>query len=201
MLKVGITGGIGTGKSTVCKIFAAFNIAILDSDTLAKQIVANNVDARQKIIDTFGEDVFVSGVLQKQILATKAFSSAENTAKLNAIIHPQVQLETEEWFSKQTSLYAIKEAALMIESGAYKKLDVLIGISAPEDVRIKRVLHRDKKLTAHEVLQRISRQMPEADKVAYCHYTIINDDVQLLLPQVLSLHHLLLQKCYEKQKH
>jgi dephospho-CoA kinase len=198
MLKVGITGGIGTGKSTVCKIFAAFNIPILDSDSLAKNIVANNETVHQQLIKIFGDDIFVDGILQKQVLASKAFSSAENTAKLNAIVHPQVHIETEAWFSKQKSLYAIKEAALLIETEVYKKLDVLIGIVAPEDVRIHRVLQRDKHLSLQEVQQRISRQMPEADKTAYYHHTIINDDVQLLLPQVLSLHHLLLQKCYEK---
>jgi dephospho-CoA kinase len=198
MLKVGITGGIGSGKSTVCKIFAAFNIPILDSDALAKNIVANNEIVHQQLVKVFSDDIFIDGILQKQILARKAFSSAENTAKLNAIVHPQVQLETEEWFSKQKSLYAIKEAALLIESNAYKKLDVLIGIVAPQDVRIQRVLHRDKNLSLQDVQQRMSRQMPEAEKAAYYQYTIINDEVQLLLPQVLSLHHLLLQKCNEK---
>jgi dephospho-CoA kinase len=198
MLKVGITGGIGSGKSTVCKIFTAFNIPILDSDKLAKQIVATDPIIRKNLITFFGSDIFVDGILQKQVLASKAFTSTENTAKLNAIIHPQVQIETEEWFSKQKSLYAIKEAALLIESNAYKNLDIVIGVIASDEIRIQRVIQRDKQLSVADVQQRISRQMPEKEKAAHYHYTIINDDVHLLLPQVLNLHHLLLQKCHEK---
>jgi dephospho-CoA kinase len=201
MLKVGITGGIGAGKSTVCKIFAALNIPILDSDALAKQIIATNAQVHKQLIEAFGDDIFLHGELQKQILASKAFANEQSTATLNAIIHPLVQQETEHWFAQQETQYAIKEAAVMIESGSHKKLDLLIGVTTPEHTRIERVLQRNPNLSIAEIQQRIAKQMPENEKAKFYDYNIINDGKQLVLPQVLHIHNLILHKCHEKEKH
>ena len=123
MLQIGITGGMGTGKSTVCKIFQSLGVPVLNTDELAKQLYLSNAFLQQKIKDAFGENIFDNNILNKKLLAARAFSSAEKTTLLNRIVHPIVFAAIEDWQRHQNSKYAIRESALLIESSNYTKLD------------------------------------------------------------------------------
>jgi dephospho-CoA kinase len=200
ILKVGITGGIGSGKSTICKIFATLGVPILDADALAKHIIATDLIVREAVCKAFGEDVFANGILQKQILAARAFASEADTQLLNSIVHPAVEKHSLDWFAKQASHhYAIKEAAILIESGAYKHVDVVIGVNCAADIRVQRVLSRNPQLSVAQIQQRISKQISDEERQAYCHFNIINDGSAALIPQVLALHSTLSN--YEKNEH
>jgi dephospho-CoA kinase len=189
MLKIGITGGIGTGKSTVCKIFVSLGVPVLNTDVLAKQIIASNNAVQQSLKENFGDDIFIDGYLQPKILAHKAFASPEKTQLLNSIVHPFVLNAIEEWQQMQNTAYTVRESALLIESKSYEKCDVVIGVTSPMQLRIDRIIARDKCSEA-EVLQRMDRQMTTEQQSPFYHHTIINDDQHLLIPQVLALHDL-----------
>jgi dephospho-CoA kinase len=195
MLAVGITGGIGTGKSTVCKIFAALGIPILYADDLAKQLVQNDEQIRQAIQLHFGVDIYnQQGVLNKKLLAERAFANEENTTKLNSILHPIVIEKSKEWHALQTSApYTIKEAALLIESGSYEDCDFVIGVQSPLALRIERAMLRDN-ATRNQIEARIQKQMPEEEKATYCDFIIQNSNEHLLIPQVLQIHQQLLER-------
>jgi dephospho-CoA kinase len=202
MLKVGITGGIGTGKSTVCKIFAAIGIPVLDSDLLAKQIVHHNPQVRRQIASLFGEDIYANNSLDKTLLAKRAFANKENTELLNSIVHPIVAIESEKWFEAQRNIaFAIKEAALLIESGTYESLDFIVGVSASESTRIERLLKRPGIAGEQDIQQRIARQMPEAEKQKHYTFTIQNNDNDALLPQVWAVYEQLCTLSNGKAKH
>ncbi len=193
MLKVGLTGGIGTGKSTVGKIFTCLGIPVINSDIVAKQLYTTNIDLQNTITKAFGKEIFINGILQKDILAKIVFSTTENTALLNSIVHPYVIEYINHWTNKQVAPYCIKESALLIESKTYLQQDVVIGVTAPLPLRIQRVQQRDN-ITLAQIEQRISKQIPEEDKLKMYNYTITNNDVVAILPQVLHLHKLLLEK-------
>jgi dephospho-CoA kinase len=191
MLQVGITGGMGTGKSTVCKIFASFGIPVLNMDALAKQIIQSNQNIQQQLQQQFGADIISNGILDKKLLAQRAFINADTTKKINTIVHPQVLLEAKQWHLQQNSAYTIQESALSIESGSYKQLDCLIGVTSPMHIRLNRIIHRDN-CTEAQAMDRIKLQLPEEEKLAFYRYTIYNEPHQLLIPQVLHIHQQLL---------
>jgi dephospho-CoA kinase len=194
MMQVGITGGIGSGKSTVCKIFACLGIPILDTDTLAKNIINANIDLQHEIQQHFGQDIFANQILNKKLLALRAFDTKQNTDLLNSIVHPYVFDAINSWHKKQNNIYTIRESALIIETGSYKKLDVVIGISAPDSLRIQRLLDRNISETIITIQARMDKQMPDIQKQQFYNYTIINDGEQLLIPQVLHVHQQILKQ-------
>jgi len=187
LYKIGITGGIGSGKSTVCAIFRTLGIAVFDADTEAKKLYDEDNELKKTIVQLFGEHVYTEGIFNRKKMAELVFHSPEKLKQLNMLMHPLVQLQFQDWIDKQHGPYVLKEAALLIESGSYHQLDTLMLVSAPLDIRINRVMKRDH-VSEEEVLQRIRKQLPVKEKRSFCQYEIFNDDKHLLIPQVLELH-------------
>ncbi|MDP4263850.1 MAG: dephospho-CoA kinase [Bacteroidota bacterium] len=187
MLKVGLTGGIGSGKSTVARIFEVLGIPVYYADEAAKQIMNSDKRLKAALIKNFGEQTYQSGQLNRAWLASIVFADNQKLELLNSLTHPATIRDANKWIQQQTSPYIIKEAALLFESGANKYLDYIVGVSAPEDLRIQRAMQRDH-VKKEEILQRMSRQMDEEAKMKLCNSILINDEQQLLVPQVLKLH-------------
>ena len=191
MLKIGITGGIGSGKSTVCTIFKILGIPVFNADIEARKLY-DEPQVKEAIMLAFGDNMYPQGVFDKKAMANIVFQSADKLKQLNELLHPLVQIQFDTWLQQQESPYTIKEAALLIEAGSYQQLDELILVTCPMNKRIERVMKRDR-VTEDEVLARINKQLSEEDKRTLCQYEIINDDRQLLIPQVLQLHHQLMR--------
>lgn len=190
MLRVGITGGIGSGKSTVCRIFEILGVPVYYADEAARRLMNEN-PLRNQIIANFGEAAYVGEELNRTWMATQVFNNPEKLALLNSLVHPVTIADADEWMKKQHSPYTLKEAALLFESGSYQYLDYIIGVSAPVELRIARTTTRDQK-SADEIRKRIDRQMDEDEKMNRCDFVLINDEKQLLIPQVIALHQQLL---------
>jgi dephospho-CoA kinase len=191
MLKIGLTGGIGSGKSTVAKIFELFGIPIYYADDAAKQLMNTDPHLKEQIIKRFGVESYTENGLNRNYIAKKVFDNKESLEFLNALVHPATLRDAEIWMQNQTTPYAIKEAALIFESGAERFLDYVIGISAPEALRISRVQIRDE-ITPGEITTRIENQLNEDKKMSMCDFIIFNDGLQPLLPQVIVLNQKLL---------
>lgn len=184
----GITGGIGSGKTTVCKIFETLGIPIYSADNRAKFLMQNNPVLISQITDTFGEESYLDGTLNRGYLAKVVFNDPDETAKINALVHPAVAQDFSAWKTKQQSPYVLKEAALLIESGSYKTLDYLINVSAPIDLRISRTQQRDPQRSLEEIRSIIDKQVSEERRAEVANAIINNDGSQLLIPQVLAIH-------------
>lgn len=189
---VGITGGIGSGKSTVCRIFETLGIPIYRADDRAKYLMQNDADLVQKIKTTFGEEAYINGQLNRPFLAKTIFSDSNKTAKINALVHPVVGNDFNHWQREQQAPYVLKEAALMIESGSYKQLDFLINVFASIETRIQRVQKRDPQRSLEEIHGIIDKQVSEEQRTALSDFRIDNDGSSLIIPQVLAIHQQLL---------
>lgn len=188
-LRIGVTGGIGSGKSTVCKVFSILGIPIYAADEQAKRIMAKEEGLKKKILSTFGPNAYTKeGELNRKFLATTVFSAPEKLASLNALVHPAVAADFDAWASKQTSPYVIKEAALLFETGASKQLDYVINVSSPLKIRMNRVLIRDPDRSELQVNQIIDQQLPDDRKNEQADFIIKNQENKLIIPQVLDLH-------------
>ena len=191
MLRIGITGGIGSGKSVVCRLFGVLGIPVYDADSRAKWVMANDLVLRRELQAAFGTETFdAAGQLNRTYLAQVAFQDPERLAQLNGLVHPRVGHDFEQWAQGQQAAghtYILKEAALLYESGAYQQLDRIITVFAPQAVRQARVLRRDPHRTANDILAIIGKQMSEDEKVSRADYVVYNDDEHLLIPQVLQL--------------
>ncbi len=197
MLKIGLTGGIGSGKTTVAKVFEVLGIPVYYADDAAKQLMNNNEALKQQLITSFGKETyFENGELNRKHLSSIVFADKEKLALLNSFVHPATIADAQQWFSKQTAAYVVKEAALLFESGTAEGLDYVIGVTAPLTVRLKRVMDRDA-VSAEEVKRRMANQIDEQLKMKLCDFVLHNNEQQLLLPQVTALHELLLQKAKE----
>jgi len=192
MLKVGITGGIGSGKSTVAHIFETLGIPVYYADDAAKRLMNEDEGLKQLVQQQFGEAAYANGQLNRAYLSAQVFNNPDKLAMLNAMVHPATIADAARWMQQQTAPYAIKEAALIFESGAQENLDKVIGVFAPKAVRIKRVMNRDG-ITREEVMARMNKQINETIKMRLCDYVITNDEQQLLIPQVLAVHKTLLE--------
>ncbi|MFM6926110.1 MAG: dephospho-CoA kinase [Ferruginibacter sp.] len=197
MLKIGITGGIGSGKSTVAKVFEVLGIPVYYADDAAKRLMNEDEELKHKIQLQFGNEMYVNGQLDRKRLAEIVFASPGKLAQLNALVHPATLLDAERWMQKKATPYAIKEAALIFESGAHVHLDHVIGVTAPAPLRIQRTMHRDG-ITREAVMARMDKQMDESIKMKLCDFVIKNDEQQMLLPQVLELHKKLLELSQNK---
>jgi dephospho-CoA kinase len=187
VLKVGLTGGIGSGKSTVAKIFEVLGIPVYYADTEAKRIMNQDPQLKADIIKHFGQDAYIENELNRPYLSSIVFNNKEKLSLLNSLVHPATIRDSKEWINQQTTTYAIKEAALIFESGTQEFLDYVIGVSAPEHLRIHRAMKRDQ-LTRDQVLKRMSKQIEEVIKMHLCDFIIYNDEVKPVIPQVLELH-------------
>lgn len=186
-LKIGVTGGIGSGKTTVAKIFEALGAPVYYADEASKRLYHTNKELMANLKKHFGDDVYTNEQLNRSKLAAIVFNDPAKLELLNSFIHPLTIKDAEEWMQKQNVPYILKEAALLFEANSAKGLDVVIGVSAPEELRIKRVMDRDG-IEKEEVLSRIRRQMDDKTKIALCDFVIKNDEEELVIPQVLSLH-------------
>ncbi|HTN18588.1 MAG TPA: dephospho-CoA kinase [Chitinophagaceae bacterium] len=193
MLKVGITGGIGAGKSTVCRVFETLGIPVFYADDAAKFLMNSDAGLRQQIVQTFGEKTYENNKLNRTYLAQQVFGNPEKLAQLNALTHPAVIRYGEAWMKQQQTPYVLKEAALFFESGSYKSMNLMIGVSAPQPLRILRTMQREH-ISEAQVLERISKQMDDTEKMRRCDYIIVNDDAHSVIVQVWNLHQELLLK-------
>jgi dephospho-CoA kinase len=188
MLKVGITGGIGSGKTTVCRIFAMFDIPVYYADDRAREIMLSDHKVIQKIKNLFGEDVYGNEGLNRKLIAGLAFNNQTLLNQLSDIIHPAVYLDSLEWFQfHQDKPYVLYEAAIMFETGSYKMMDKMITVVAPEEERIERTMKRDG-ILRDEVLARMTRQWPDEEKIKLSDFVIYNTDSTLLTSQVADIH-------------
>jgi len=191
-LKIGVTGGIGSGKSTVSKIFQTLGIPVFDADTAAKNIMNEDENLQQKIKETFGSAAYTNGTLNRKYIADIVFNDKEKLAQLNALVHPATIAFADKWAGEQSAPYTVKEAALFFESGSAAGIDYIIGVYAPQHLRIQRVMQRDN-ATREEILARINKQIDEEMKMKLCDFVVVNDEQQLLIPQVVALHEKFLQ--------
>lgn len=194
-LLVGITGGIGSGKSTVCKIFASLDVPVYDSDSRAKNLMTTDGILINQIRKEFGDLSYnESGALNREYLSKTVFNDKTKLEKLNNLVHPRVAYDSERWIKENSNYpYLLKEAALLFESGAYKMLDKMIVVTAPESIRVRRVIQRDVGKTEEDVIKIIRSQYAEADNIKRADYVIANNEKELLIPQVLKLHELFIR--------
>ena len=189
-LQIGITGGIGSGKTLICKIFHSLGIPIYDADSRAKILMTTDGILVEQIKKEFGMLSYnEDGSLNRKYLGQIAFDQKLKLEKLNQLVHPRVAKDYEEWVSTHQHFpYVIKEAALLFESGSYKGLDKIVAVSASEQIRMKRVLQRDTHRTEKDVENIFGNQLPENEKLKRADFVIINDETRLVIPQVLELH-------------
>ena len=183
MMVVGLTGGIGSGKSTIAKEFAVLGIAVFNSDEQAKVLIANNAQVKKRIIAAFGEEAYQNGEYNRAYIAQIVFNNSEKLAILNGIVHPALAKYFNQWAKKQTSPYVLKEAAILFESGSYKDCDYIITVTAPEEVRIARVMARDH-CTEAQVRARMAQQWSDAQRIALSDAVIENIDLESAKEQV-----------------
>lgn len=193
ILKIGITGGIGSGKSTVAKVFEMLGIPVYYSDDAAKKLMNEDAGLKEKLLLAFGKDTYINGSLNRSYLSGMVFNNPEKLSLLNSIVHPATIADADKWMQHQTTPYAIKESALVFESGAYKHLDKVIGVYAPARLRIQRVMQRDN-ISEEAVKARMGKQMDEDKKMLLCDYVINNDEQELVIPQVLKIHEAFLKQ-------
>jgi dephospho-CoA kinase len=186
-LKIGLTGGIGSGKTTVAKIFELLDVPVYYADDASKRLYATNKDLMEALKEHFGEDIYIDEQLNRSKLAAIVFNNAAKLDLLNSLVHPLTIKDAEEWMQQQTTPYIIKEAALLFEASSASGLDYIIGVSTPQPLRIKRVMERDG-VGREEVLSRMQRQMDEESKMLLCDFVIKNDEEEMVIPQVLVLH-------------
>ena len=193
VLKVGITGGIGSGKSTVCRIFHLLGIPVYSADDRAKWLMEYDSVLKSKIEEEFGQEEYTQeGTLNRKYLADQVFSDPEKVKKINSLVHPAVGLDFENWVQKQNTPYVLKEAALLFETGSASQLDKLINVSSPLKVRVSRILMRDPHRSEAQINSIIDQQMPDEKKNELADFVIKNTENNLLIPQVLEIHQKLL---------
>ena len=197
VLRVGLTGGIGSGKSTVAQIFEVLGIPVYYADVAAKRLMNENAELRSAVINIFGEQAYANKILDRKYISSLVFSDPAKLELLNSIVHPATKKDGEAWMQQQTSPYAIHEAALIFEAKVSERLDCVIGVSSPLELRIKRSMERDK-VSHDEVLKRMEQQLDEDIKMSKSDYVLINDEQQLLIPQVLELHEKLITLSKQK---
>jgi dephospho-CoA kinase len=187
MLQVGITGGMGSGKSTICRVFAQFGIPVYDADSEAKKLMLGS-RIKAGLSKAFGAEIYTSGgEPNRPLLSAMVFNDKEKLMLLNSIVHPEVFAHYHSWVKKQKAPYTIKEAALLFESGSYRELDKVISVYAPLELRIQRIKEREKS-TEEQIRARIKNQLSEKERNRLADIIIKNDEKTLVIPRVLKLH-------------
>lgn len=192
MLRIGITGGIGTGKSYICNLFRLLGIPTYLSDIQAKKLCEEDFNLKEKIIKLLGDKSYTeSGKYNREYIASEIFVNPSIKNSLESLIHPAVLRDSDDWFARleqeKKYAYALKESALLYESGSTKGLDKIIVIDAPMAVRIERIFKRDH-ITKEQVLRRMESQWPNEKKLELADYIIVNDGVKAVIPQVIQIH-------------
>lgn len=191
--KIGITGNIGSGKTTCCRLFELLGIPVYYADLRAKQLMVEDDILKHQITNLLGPDAYAAdGSLDRVRIGQRVFKDETLLTRLNALVHPAVRRDSERWHEQQTSPYTLHEAALIYETGGEARLDAVIVVAAPEILRIQRVMERDG-VSIEAVRARMDHQMPEAEKLARADFILQNDGEQMLIPQVLQIHQKILQ--------
>ncbi len=185
---IGITGGIGSGKSTICRLFGLLGIPVYEADSRAKQLVNHSTALKAQIIALLGSDAYTDGSYNRAWVASQVFAQPALLQQLNAIIHPAVRQDATAWVQAQVNVpYVLYEAALLKAAGEGNSCDKVIAVLCPEAQRLKRVLARDHR-SAEEIKRIMAQQMSDAQRMAFADFLIYNDDTHLVIPQVLALH-------------
>ncbi|UCD61240.1 MAG: dephospho-CoA kinase [Flavobacteriaceae bacterium] len=185
---IGLTGGIGSGKTTVAKLFKEFGVPVYNSDLKAKKLMQNSKELRTSIIDLLGKESYVLKKLNKKYIADKVFEDKELLQKLNAIVHPAVKHDFIEWAKTKKTPYVIQEAAILFENNSYKTFDKIILVKAPKEVRLQRILARDT-ISEEEILARMENQWDDSKKIPLADYVIENTDLEKTRLQVEEIHY------------
>lgn len=193
MIRVGLTGGIGSGKTTVARIFEVLGIPVYYADDAAKRIMNEDEDLKQLLIKSFGAGTYDDRGLNRAYLSSIVFNDPAQLTQLNSLVHPATIADADSWLKKQTAPYSIKEAALLFEADARRHLDYVIGVQAPLELRLQRTMQRDH-ITEEAVRLRMDKQMDEAEKMKRCDVVVHNDEHQLLIPQVMRIHETMLER-------
>jgi dephospho-CoA kinase len=187
MIKVGITGGIGSGKSTVCEIFRLLGIPVFVADQEAKILMNSNAEVIEKLIHLFGKDIYTENrILNRKKLAEIIFNNDIQREMVNQIVHPAVRTAFMNWIEKQDSPYIIHEAAILFESGFYKMMDYTLLVTAPEEMRIERVMKRDG-IETKSIKDRMEKQWPDSEKRKLASFELVNDNRDLIIPQIIKI--------------
>lgn len=184
---VGLTGGIGSGKTTVAKQFQALGIPVYIADDEAKKLMNRSKIIKRKLIALFGDEAYKDNTLNRPFLADKIFNNAENLKKMNAVVHPKVASHFKNWVKKQIAPYVLKESAILFENGAYKDCDLIITVTAPLELRKKRLLKRDN-TTLEKIQAIINNQWSDESKISKSHFVITNKDLEETKQQVQLTH-------------
>ena len=192
MWKVGLTGGIGAGKSTVAQVFSVLGVPVFHADEEAKDLMDSDPVLRSAITERFGEKVYADNILDRRALAAIVFKDVRALADLNAMVHPAVRRAFNRWTEEQTTPYVVMEAAILVEHDGYKAFDRVITVTCPEAMRVARVMQRDGVAEA-DVRARMANQATEEERLRIAHFVVANDDTQLVIPQVLAIHAALLE--------
>jgi len=193
MLKVGITGGIGSGKSTVCQVFQTLGIPVFKADDAARYLMEHDAALVSSIKQMFGSEVYENGKLIRGRVSNIIFNNEQLLTQLNALIHPATVTYSREWMGQQNTPYVLKESAIFFESGSNKEMDVMIGVYAPLEMRIDRTMKRGN-TTEEKVRSIIAHQMDEQEKMNLCDFVVNNDGSEAIIPQVLALDQQLLTR-------
>ena len=190
LLKIGITGGIGSGKSIICRIFQSLGVPVYDADSRAKWIVNHHPNLRKELIAEFGSETYdADGNYNRAYIAQQVFNDGHRVKVLNHLIHPKVGQDFIDWTSQNAEApYLLKEAALMFEAGSYLALQKVITVFAPVEVRLKRILKRDPFRSEDQIKAIFDKQLAEEEKIKRADFVVHNDDQHLVIPQVLALH-------------
>lgn len=188
MLKVGITGGIGSGKTLVSRVFSVLGVPVYNADISARSIMNTDRNVQEKLSISFGESIIKDGVPDRQVLAQIVFNDPDALKRINEIIHPAVKADFVNWLEKQRHVaYVVKEAAILFESGAYAEMDTIILVTAPEEIRIRRIIKRDNETVAN-IRKRMANQWPDETKAVKAGFIIENDNTSAVLPVILEMH-------------
>jgi dephospho-CoA kinase len=186
-LIIGITGGIGSGKSTVCQIFKILGIPVFEADPVAKNLINSNAEIRNGLIQLFGREIYGSdNRINRKMLANLIFNDDNLLQQVNLMVHPAVRNEFTKWMKTQDSEYIIHEAAILFESGFYKMMDYTILVSSPEEMRIDRVTKREN-ITPEMVRERMAKQWTDEEKRKLATFELVNDNKKLIIPQILEI--------------
>lgn len=186
-LKLGVTGGIGSGKTTVCKVFSILGIPVFSADDEAKSIQESDRDIQLKINSFVGKDLFPEGKLDRTELARLIFSNKELLEKVSSVVHPAVFRSFGEWVKKQNTPYSIMEAAILFESGGFRLMDRIVTVVTPIEERIERLV-RSKKLSREQILDRIKNQIDEESRKTRSDFVIFNSESEMIIPTILGIH-------------
>jgi len=188
MIKVGITGGVGSGKSLVCQVFSRLGVPVYSADEAAKKLMDNDAGIRKDLIRIFGKDIYAGEKLNRSMLAGLIFDDPGLLAQVNRIVHPRVGLDFSHWYSYFTDVrFVIQESAILFESNFFELFDYIILVTAPEEIRMQRVLGRPG-MTREKIMRILKNQLPEEEKIVRSHFVLRNDGTRLILPHILSIY-------------